>query len=210
MATFISPSFQLRNLVRDLHLHLGLLASPFVLLFAASTLLLNHTWISWKGTSNWIVVSTSRLIILQEDLDGLEQAKRVLSQLQIVGEIQYVNRRKDSLVISVKRPGREFRVKVDLRRQEATVKSRSIGFWNKLFYLHKTPGPHVAEIRGNWLPARVWGWIVDTVVYILLSLSASGIYLITLFKAERKVGLICFGVGCLSSIGILVRLLGIL
>jgi hypothetical protein len=210
MATFLSSPFRLRDLVQDLHIYLGLFVSPFVLMFVSSTLLMNHTWMPWNGTSDWIVVSTSRPIVLQEDLGGLELAQDLLSQLQVEGEIQYVNRRKDTLVFPVKRPGREFRVKVDLGRQEATVKSRSIGFWNRLFYLHKSPGPHNAAIRGNWLPTRIWRWIVDTVVYILLFLSASGIYLITLIRARRRTGLIYIGAGFVSFIGILVHLLGIL
>jgi len=53
----------------------------------------------------------------------------------------------------------------------------------------------------------MWSWIVDSVVYMLLFLTASGIYLFVFIKAERKVGLAFLGAGCFSFWTILLLLL---
>jgi hypothetical protein len=60
------------------------------------------------------------------------------------------------------------------------------------------PGPHNANIRGNWPFTRLWGWLADTTVYLLLFLSATGVYLWTALRAERRAGLVVLGAGALS------------
>jgi hypothetical protein len=71
-----------------------------------------------------------------------------------------------------------------------------------LVYLHKSPGQHNANIRGNWIFTRLWRILVDSVVYVLLFLTTGGVYLWAVIKAERKTGLICLGAGmvCFWSI----------
>jgi len=45
---------------------------------------------------------------------------------------------------------------------------------------------------------RLWAWLADTTIYLLLFATASGIYLWLLLRAERKAGLVFMGVGALS------------
>lgn len=68
------------------------------------------------------------------------------------------------------------------------------------------PGPHNVNIRGNWIFTRIWGWLAGGTVYLLLFLSASGIYLWTAFKAERRTGLILLGSGVLSLMAIILAI----
>lgn len=96
---------------------------------------------------------------------------------------------------------------MDLATGVATLERKDTGAWDALIYLHKMPGPHNATIRGNWLFTRLWGWLADGTVYLLLFLSASGVYLWTVLKADRRSGLISLGVGMLSFMGLVLAVI---
>ncbi|MEO8624768.1 MAG: hypothetical protein ABI625_27035, partial [bacterium] len=103
-------------------------------------------------------------------------------------------------------PGHVATVDVDLSAGTATIQQQSTGVWNALIYLHKMPGPHNASVRGNWLVTRLWGWTADVAVYLVLFLTASGVYLWTVLRADRRTGLAFLGAGLLSFVAIIVAI----
>lgn len=105
------------------------------------------------------------------------------------------------LVIPVSRPGVETVVSVDVARGVAAVRRRPTTRLEAVAYLHKMPGPHNADLRGNWLWTRVWRWAADGTAYLLLFISATGIYLWFAIKAERRIGLARIGAGALTFCG---------
>lgn len=92
-------------------------------------------------------------------------------------------------MIHVSKPGLETIVDVDLSKSTAVVSRRAAGFLESVAYLHKSPGPHNADLRGNWLWTRAWRWLADGTVYLLLFISVSGLYLWFAINAERRIGL---------------------
>ena len=50
----------------------------------------------------------------------------------------------------------------------------------------------------NWFYMKVWRWMADATVYLILFISVSGIYLWYVLRAERKVGFILLFAGTLS------------
>ena len=182
--------------IRDLHLYFGLFISPFILVFAVTTLLFNHTWKPWEQKEDARKIEVP--VQVPADVEGVEQAKAVMRQVGVSGEIRNIFRRRNRLVIPVMKPGQNTSIKVNLETGIAVVEQRDTGFWDAVMYLHKSPGPHVARIRGNWIFTRIWTYLADSVVYFVLFISASGIYLWTVLKAERKIGLILMGAGCLT------------
>ncbi len=194
---------------RDLHLYFGLFLSPFVVVFAVSTLLLNHAWDPRDPESETVQVTSAQATIPDglTTTRGMEQvalARQVLDRLSISGEIERVALppEQNRLVIAVVKPGERITVEVDLGSRAATIERRRTGFWDALNYLHKSPGPHAPAIRGNWFHTRLWRSMADAVVCILIFISISGIYLWAVLKAERKTGLILIGAGAVSFIGI--------
>jgi hypothetical protein len=186
---------------RDLHFYLGLFLCPFILVFAVSTLLLNHPGQPPPETSarspltNQPVELGARL-----ELGTLEQARSILRQLGVTGEIAYIRHlaREQRLVIPVAKPGEATTVEVDLRTRTATVNRQPQGLGAALIYLHKKPGPHNVKFRGNWIYMAWWGVLADTVVYVSFFLTVSGLYLWWMLKAGRTVGWILLGTGALS------------
>jgi hypothetical protein len=203
------------KVTRDLHLYVGLFISPFIVLFAASVFVLVHP----RGASlERPAVHTRSLTDLSvtpglENLTGrprVEALRRLLDQFGIHGEIGFVqySPKEHRMRIPVAVPGRETEVDLDLAARSASVTQTDTGTLDGLVLLHKSPGPHLAEIRMNWVPLRVWRWFADGTVYLLFFLTLSGIYLWLVLRAERRAGIALLAAGTLSFIGIVYALAG--
>jgi hypothetical protein len=185
---------------RDLHLCLGLFVSPFVIAFAVSVFFLNHAKVDPAVAAS---VVTIRDVTIPAGLDvargreAAERARELVNQAGLTGEIGFVRyvRSEQRVVIPVSRPGLEATVDVDLARRVAVISQRPTGLLESVAYLHKMPGPHNADLRGNWFWIRLWRWLADWTVYALLFISASGLYLWFAIKAERRVGLALIAAG---------------
>ena len=188
--------------IREFHLYLGLFVSPFILVFAISAILFNHAFKPWDKKS--VETTTVSSIQIPDDIkggfEGWPAAKQILGQLNVSGEIGPVRYRPNEgdLTIPVFRPGLRTIVTVDLENQTAQIERTRLDVWQRLLYLHRTPGPHRVSHPPNWIITHAWGWLADTVVYLVLFVSASGVYMWTVIKAERKVGLLLLGAGALS------------
>jgi len=190
---------------RDLHLYFGLAISPFILLFAISVIFLNHPWIPLGGRPMRQSTAPVQMPAGLEHLEGMarvEKVKEIMRQLGIGGEVSYIRPKDGYLIVPVQKPGKEITLNLSLQSNTATIQERDTGIWDAMDYLHKSPGPHLGNIRGNWVYTRVWKRTVDLVVYLLLFISASGIYLWAVLKAERKVGMIILGAGVISFMGV--------
>ncbi len=178
--------------IRGGHLYLGIFICPFILVYAVSTLLLNHSIRPTPEQSDTEIIPLD----LSENLQGEALVKSVLGQLSISGEVAGRGQiRNQKTTIRVQRPGRVKIITVDLEQQQASVIERSTGILGALNFLHFNPGLHRTP---NWIITKFWGWIADAVVYLTLFLTLSGIYLWALIKSERKRGWIALGAGALT------------
>lgn len=189
--------------VRDLHLYLGLFLCPFVLLFAFSTILLNHPSRSAGGKTE-----PKRMVTVElpgGEPGSIPHARVLLQQLGVTGEMDYVrhNAKAERLSIPVSKPGESTRVEIDLRGKTATIEREERGLGDALNYLHKMPGPHNVRFRGNWVFMSWWAVTADIVVYGVLFLTVSGLYLWWKLKGERAVGWALLGSGA-ATVALLV------
>jgi hypothetical protein len=192
---------------RDLHLYCGLFISPFILVFAVSVLFLNHGKLPTSAPPPETFPNL-RIPDGIEDRQGREAvdlAREILPQVGVSGEIGFLRilRKERHLVFPVSRPGLEATVDVDVNARSASVTRRTTGWLESFGYLHKMPGPHNVNIRGNWFWTRAWGWLADTTIYLTLFISISGIYLWYAIKAERTIGLILLTSGAVSFFGLI-------
>lgn len=197
------PPKQFYHWTRDLHLYLGLFVSPLLITFAASVLFLNHAKVD---TGNAASVTTFRGVTIPAGIENargreaVDRARGIVTSLGVTGEIGFVrySARDQRLVIPVSKPGLETIVDVNLQQQTANVSRRQTSVLESLAYLHKMPGPHNADLRGNWFWMRAWRWLADGTVYLLLFISATGLYLWFAIRAERRVGLALLGAGAVT------------
>jgi hypothetical protein len=89
-------------------------------------------------------------------------------------------------------------VRADLTTGEVRLDRRVTGAWDAVVYLHKMPGPHNVAVRGNWVLTRIWAWLADATVALLLFVTASGIYLWLMLRGELQTGLVLLAGGALS------------
>ena len=139
---------------RKLHFYVGLFLLFFVWLFAFSGLILNHP--SWGFTEFW----TNRTRTDYErditapgpDVKGdLGQAREIMGQLGIVGEILWTTTRTDTnqFDFQVRRPGHFFFIKADLARQRVAVQQGDVNLWGKVRTLHTFTGVQMDDPRNN-------------------------------------------------------------
>jgi hypothetical protein len=192
-----------------LHIYVGLALSPLVLLFAISVILLDHPSIPLGGARG--IRKISAIVQIPENLERVEGMARaqafqqIMRQMGVAGEIGYINYNPSQhrMVAPVFKPGSEITLDVNLSTHIASLEERKTGILAALIYLHKSPGPHNANIRGNWFYTRAWRWLADASAYLILFISASGIYLWWVIKTERKIGLVLLGAGALSFMGVI-------
>jgi hypothetical protein len=194
---------------RSLHLYLGLFISPFVLIFALSVFFLNHAALPWGGEEGAEKETRTRAVSVVDRGNSLELASQIQRQIDVPGEIDFINRNETEhrVTFPITSPGEKSSIRLDLATGIATIETRKSGVWDAMVYLHKMPGPHNAALRGNWLYTRMWGWLADWTVYLTLFVTASGVYLWTAVRAERRAGLLFLGTGMLSFILVVVALL---
>jgi hypothetical protein len=183
-----------------------LFISPFLLLFAVSVFFLNHVKLV-PGAA-----TTSEAFQGLVIPDGIAQlqggaaipaARDILRQINLDGEIGSARsaRQNSHFLIQVLKPGLEVSVDVDLGAGQATVSKRRTSLTERLAYLHKMPGPHNVDLRGNWLPTMIWRLFADVTVYLVLFLTFTGLYLWWVLRAERRIGLVMLSLGLVTFIG---------
>ena len=201
------------QIIKDLHFYIGLFISPFIIIFALSALVLNHNftdwqddWQVWYFSVNDKVDKTARFTIPIPDNSDIDYAKDILSQIDISGEIANVFGDSIQMYIPVTKPGHRISIRADLLAGIAYIHEEKTNFWKRLIWLHKTPGPHNANIRGNWIYTKIWGSLADFFVIFLLFSSITGIILWYYFKSERAIGLIALLIGFLSIASLVIGL----
>ena len=134
----------------------------------------------------------------------VDALRPVLDQLGVRGEIDFVRHvaNEHRLIVPVRLPTRDTIVSIDYEQRTATVTARTRAVSDALVYLHKMPGPHNADVRGNSPLIRGWRAFADATAYLTLFVTVSGIYLWVALKAERRVGIVLVLAGAITFWGL--------
>lgn len=201
------------KIFKDIHLHVGLFISPFILIFALSAIVMNHhfvdwqeDWQEWYFSVNEKVDQTVEINIPSSDKNRMDYAKDILEQLEISGEIAGIFGDSIQMIIPVTLPGFRYSIKADLITGKAYIHSSRTSLWKRIVWLHKMPGPHNASIRGNWIKTKIWGSALDVFVICLLFSALTGIVLWSFFKSERAIGIIALCIGFISIVLLIIGL----
>src|SRR5262249_49923483 len=127
-----------------------------------------------------------------------------LAQLGVGGEVDFVRHapREHQLIVPVRLPDADTVVTFDYEQRTALIASRQHPMREAFVYLHKMPGPHNADVRGNTLLMRAWRIAADVTAYAVLFITLSGIYLWCALRAERRVGLVLTVLGACTFWGL--------
>jgi hypothetical protein len=190
---------------RKLHFYTGLFLLFFMWLFAFSGLVLNHP--SWSFTEFWKnrkQTNYEREIAAPgpEVKGDLGQAREIMRQLAIRGEILWTTTRTDAnqLEFQVRRPGHFFFIKTDLARKHATVQQSDVNLWGVMRALHAFTGVQMDDPRNSrdWTLTALWAYSMDAVAAGLILMVLSSLYMWFEFPQKRLPGAVVLGFGSLS------------
>jgi hypothetical protein len=189
--------------ISRLHYFLGLYLLFFVWLYAFTGLLLNHS--QWKFAEFWDSRRQStfdRVIVPPAPGSDLAQARDIMEQLGIRGEIEWTVTRDDAsrFDFRVSRPGRIFEIKTDLAGKKAAVQRIDLNAWGVLRILHAFTGVRLDDARQqrDWVLTRVWALSMDAVSAGLMLMVLSGFWLWYETRPKRRLGAVVLLLGFLS------------
>lgn len=185
---------------RCLHYYIGLYLLLFVWLFALSGLLLNQS--SWKFAEFWSnrqETSQEREVTVPPPGSDLEQARDLMRQLDLRGELEWTTSHNDPALFDfrISQPGRILEVKADWHRKVATVKRIELNGWGVMRLLHTFSGVRLEDPRNqrDWVLTSVWAWAMDAVAVGLILMVASSLYMWWELPQKRRLGMLALGVG---------------
>lgn len=184
---------------RRLHYFLGLYFLFFIWLFALTGLLLNHSWTFAEFWPNRKVSTAEHSVREPAKGSALEQARDVMQQLGIAGEIQWVATKPDAtrLEFRVARPGRQFEIKADWSQARATVQRIDLNAWGITHVLHTFTGVRTNDARNerDWIVTKIWAYSMDAVALGLVIMVASGLVMWWRLADKRAWGVVALTSG---------------
>ncbi len=195
---YVTDALEVWN--RKAHYYLGLYLLFFVWLFALTGLLLNHP--KWAFADFWPSRKQStfeRPIQRVPARSDVAQAKNVLSQLGLAGEIEWTVTRSDpdQLDFRASRPGRMFDIKTDFRRGLASVHRTDVNAWGVARILHTFTGVRIGDERNqrDWFITVLWASAMDAVAVGLIVMVLGSYYMWFRLPRKRTGGVIALSLG---------------
>ncbi len=189
---------------RKLHFYTGLFLLFFTWLFALSGLLLNHP--TWSFTESWKNRKERNyereMTVPGPEVKGdLAQAREIMTQLGIVGEILWTTTRLDpnQFEFQVRRPGHFFFVKADFAQKRVNVRQSDVNLWGVIKVLHTFIGVQMDDPRNtrDWALTSMWAISMDAVAAGLIFMVLSSLYMWFGLAQKRLPGAVVLGVGSL-------------
>ncbi len=189
---------------RKLHFYAGLFLLFFMWLFAVSGLLLNHpTWSFAESWNNRKERNYERAITFpgREVKDDLGQAREILGQLGIEGEILWTTTRTDANLFEfqVRRPGHFVFLKADFVNKRVSVRQSDVNLWGVIKVLHTFTGVQMDDPRNtrDWALTSLWAFSMDGVAVGLIFMVLSSLYMSLKLPQKRLPGAVALGLGTL-------------
>jgi uncharacterized protein len=190
---------------RRIHYYTGLYLLWFVWLFAFTGLLLNHP--KWTFAEFWPTrtqTSFERQIKRPSAGTDLYQARDILQQLGLTGEIEWTSTRTDSgrFDFRASRPGRTFEIKADLDREQVAVQRIDVNAWGVMRILHTFTGARIGDSRNqrDWILTSVWALSMDGVAIGMIVMVLGSYYMWWRLPGKRATGLFALISGWLACV----------
>ncbi len=189
---------------RRLHYYVGLFLLFFLWLFAVTGLVLNHP--TWSFAESWSkradTNSEHAITVFGPELRGdLAQAREILRQLRIQGEILWTTTRTDAgqFDFQVRRPGHYYFIKADLAQSRVTLRHSEVNLWGVMKVLHVFSGVQLDDARQSrdWALTTVWAFSMDAVAGGLIFMVLSSLYMWWEQPQKRLAGAVVLGLGSL-------------
>ena len=194
----LADGFKIWN--RKLHYYLGLYFLFFVWMFALSGLLLNHgSWSFAQFFPNRKVTNLERTIQVPASASDLDQARELMRQSGVQGEISLSATRRDParLDFNVSRPGHVYQIQADLTQGRAKITHTEYNAWGVLRTLHTFVGVSLDDSRSqrDWVLTTVWAYSMDAIAAGVIFMVLTSFYMWWGLAGKRLFGLAALALG---------------
>lgn len=184
------------QLMRNIHLGLGLAFVVMVLIFAVSSLVIAYRpWLPQGRVDSEFVV--------QVDVEKATSPRALAHDLMLregmKGDLRQVSEDAGVMKLRIFRPGSEYNVEYTAGDAEAKVAMKRWGWQEMMVQLHVNHG-----FWHEWMPANWWAGLSLLASVGLLVLGATGLVLWFENYAERRIGAVLLALGLVWGIGSLV------
>jgi hypothetical protein len=173
----------LRKFLSKIHIWLGMLCAPYMIIFGFSSLHFNHHFSfveTGQHSVNW-----ERQIAVADTSDNKVLAERVRLDLGLMGWVPWWEYRRgedNSFRFIVPRPGKSYTIKVNPERTLASVEELRYGPLKVINSLHAfghLPGSNMV---------KYWSWYTNICVFFVIFAGVSGVYFWSKRKDETLIG----------------------
>ena len=175
------------QLMRNVHLALGLVCVVMTLIFALSSLVIIYR--PWLPQS---IEESERTVQVSPPAASTPRAlaRALMRSEGLKGTVSQIEEDAQAIRFRIFRPGTEFRIEYKRSTSEAKIELRRWGLLETLVQLHTNHG-----FWHEFAPANAWAAFSLLASAGLLLLGASGIYLWFAHHEERRVGAILLALG---------------
>ena len=186
----------LSRIIRRAHMYLGLFFAPWMLMYALSTMAMNHRdWISgfYDETPTFVTeAELTRRVSFPEDASPREQGQLVLQALDLEGGFSAQRLEEGKLVIRRNHAVHPRRITYDIQSGHLHVERELFETPRFLEQMHRRRG-----FQQDYLLEDVWALSVDLVIITIVVWAFSGVWMWWELKATRLWGItsLIFGFG---------------
>lgn len=188
---------KLLSVIRQIHLYLGLFLAPWMLIYALSTMAMNHreyfkqhyggTMVKWQTEKEQTLTPH-----FKPDASAQEMAASILQSVNDYGNFN-ANLTRDRQKLTINRsdpvtPRRFTYTPADGKLVIEKQEFRSAPF---LEGLHRRRG-----FQSSFMLDKLWGASVDLVIISMVLWVLSGVWMWWSLKPTRRLGMVMAGVGC--------------
>jgi hypothetical protein len=183
--------------IRTVHLILGLLSGPFLLMYAVSAIQMAHrSWFPIQTT-----VRQESAIVHSGCNDPRVLARELMESEAWRGELSEVRQTAQALTLRIASVGTMHDVICRDGKDKVAITTRTLGFLGLVNRMHHATGFWHASS-----PMKMWATAVALTCAALLGLGGSGLWLWRLRRRERRIGLILVGANLAFSLTLLALL----
>ena len=188
---------------RRLHYYLGLFFLFFIWLFSLTGLLLNHPDWARHAADRRSESRDERTVEITEGLAPVDQARRIMAQLGLTGEIDWpASTPAGRFDFSVSRPVDSSQVRVDVATGRASIQhfenTRFAAF--RIFHAFNGSRYTAAPSRRDWAWTTAWTVLMDAFAAALIVMVLGSYYMWYRLKRTHRLGFVVLAGGLVTCL----------
>lgn len=183
-------------MIRKIHLFLGLFLAPWILMYALSSIAMQHREIFYGSKDRVapdfeLVKEVQAPASLAQSADSKQAALIILQELDLEGAHGVRGKLEEGRIqINRDRPIGSYRIVWEAAKNTVTVEKQRFGMTYFLEMLHRRRG-----FNQPYWANDAWGIIVDGVITAILLWAFTGLWMWWKMKSTHKLGTACVFVG---------------